>query len=448
MVWSRVGFGAARCALGVAEHEAALVRALQGGVTVVDTNANYMGGKSEELVGKVVRKVFGDEGNEKAKILTKFGYASSSSGRHPGMVTAATGLSHSMHPDFMCKELERSLQRLQTKTVEGFLVENPEHHLTHRLQSAGAMASGNDGEGIGVVAPFTRIQLNEVREAFYGDMTSLFEAMEERVDEGQVRAYGVSSTGLSLPDKEPLHISWEALVQCAREAAKRRGKVTHSFKIVQMPANLLETTGLKEAPSMEAAGIRVMACHPLTASMPNGTFQLVDDALRGDLPHDYMDVCRQVLEHFTMDLPEGRELTEEESDIIQGCRFLQQLVKDMNSQLVSFTSFEHYEVELAGSITPMINNKFEGLDATSADILQAFFERYGAMVRYSCAQRTRDMVVSGEGCPSGAHVIPDDETLQHYALRWLVHQPGVGCTVVDMENPQDVDNTMLTIQAS
>ncbi|CAN0551787.1 unnamed protein product, partial [Ectocarpus sp. 8 AP-2014] len=54
----------------------------------------------------------------------------------------------------------------------------------------------------------------------------------------------------------------------------------------------------------------------------------------------------------------------------QGCRFLQQLVQDMNAQLTTFTSLEHYEVELGGSITPMIADKFEALDDDSADLLQ------------------------------------------------------------------------------
>lgn len=31
----------------------------------------------------------------------------------------------------------------------------------------------------------------------------------------------------------------------------------HSFKIVQMPANLLEITGLATAPSMQKAGLKV-----------------------------------------------------------------------------------------------------------------------------------------------------------------------------------------------
>lgn len=56
--------------------------------------------------------------------------------------------------------------------------------------------------------------------------------------------------------------------------------------------------------------------------------------------------------------------------LLQGCRFLQQLVQDMNAQLTTFTSLEHYEAELGGSITPMIADKFEALDEDSADLLQ------------------------------------------------------------------------------
>lgn len=54
----------------------------------------------------------------------------------------------------------------------------------------------------------------------------------------------------------------------------------------------------------------------------------------------------------------------------QGCRFLQQLVQDMNAQLTTFTCLEHYEAELGGSITPIIADKFEALDDDSADLLQ------------------------------------------------------------------------------
>lgn len=54
----------------------------------------------------------------------------------------------------------------------------------------------------------------------------------------------------------------------------------------------------------------------------------------------------------------------------------------MNSQLTSFTSFEHYEDELGGSITPMIAEKFEALDEDSADLLQVSLTRIYMSILY------------------------------------------------------------------
>lgn len=77
---------------------------------------------------------------------------------------------------------------------------------------------------------------------------------------------------------------------------------------------------------------------------------------------------------------------------------------------------------------------------------QNFFDRYGKMVRYSCAQRVRDMVTSGHGCPSGKHSISEATPLQRYALRWLMARPGVGCAVVGMERPEHVTNALLAMR--
>lgn len=68
--------------------------------------------------------------------------------------------------------------------------------------------------------------------------------------------------------------------------------------MVQVPANLLETTVLAATPAMHKSGLMVMACDSLRAATPEGKFYLVDDALRGGLPTDYMDVCRYDLRYI------------------------------------------------------------------------------------------------------------------------------------------------------
>ncbi|CAM9515267.1 unnamed protein product [Laminaria digitata] len=446
MSWSKVAFGAAKCAKGVVEHEAAFTTALKAGITVVDTSANYMGGNSEVMVGEVVDRWRTSGGGEDKRltVVSKFGYASSGS-KLPGVVQVAPGLSHSLHPDFYRLQLLDSIKRLGRTPINTYLVEHPEHHLAVKLGMVGE--DGVRSGGAAVASPASQARLDEARGSFYDEMTTLFQAMEGQVGGGGAGVtYGVSSAGLSLPAGDPMHVSWEKLVGCAELAASKAGRDRHSFSVVQMPANLLETTGLAAAPAMQKAGLKVMACHPLRAATAEGEFHLNDDALRGGLPTDYMDVCREVLEHFNLEIPEGQEPTEEEEEIRQGCRFLQQLVQDMNAQLTTFTSLEHYAAELGGSITPMIKDKFEALDDHSADLLHKFFERYGKMVRYSCAQRVRDMVTTDIDCPSGVHSLPETDPLQVYALRWLLEKPGLDCTVVEMEKAQHVADAMLSLR--
>lgn len=130
----------------------------------------------------------------------------------------APGLSHSLHPDFYRHELSGSIDRLGTTPISAYLVEHPEHHLALKLGLAG-------GGGAGGASPPSQLQLDEARGSFYEEMTSLFQAMEGRVGEGgRGGAYGVSSLGLSLPTWDPMHVSWERLLECAEQAASKAGR--------------------------------------------------------------------------------------------------------------------------------------------------------------------------------------------------------------------------------
>lgn len=78
------------------------------------------------------------------------------------------------------------------------------------------------GDG-GATPPPSQARLDEARGSFYEEMTTLFQAMEEQVMGGG-GTYGVSSLGLSLPTWDPMHVSWQKLVECAEQAASRAGR--------------------------------------------------------------------------------------------------------------------------------------------------------------------------------------------------------------------------------
>lgn len=139
----------------------------------------------------------------------------------PGVVHVAPGLSHSVHPDFYRNELSGSTERLGGTAIDAYLVEHPEHHLALKLGLAGEDAStAGDGDA---TSPPSQARLDEARGSFYEEMTTLFQAMEGQVAEGG-GTYGVSSLGLSLPKLDPMHVSWEKLVECAEQAAFRAGR--------------------------------------------------------------------------------------------------------------------------------------------------------------------------------------------------------------------------------
>lgn len=141
----------------------------------------------------------------------------------PGIVHVAPGLSHSLHPDFYRTELSGSTERLGGTAIDAYLVEHPEHHLALKLGLAGENTSVV-GDG-GATSPPSQARLDEARGSFYEEMATLFQAMEGQVaGAGGGGAYGVSSLGLSLPTWDPMHVSWERLMECTEQAAFRAGR--------------------------------------------------------------------------------------------------------------------------------------------------------------------------------------------------------------------------------
>ena len=73
-----------------------------------------------------------------------------------------------------------------------------------------------------------------------------FEAMEEAIDKGQIRSYGISSNSFSVPEEDKHFLPFHDLIDRAKKASKHiRGTEVHGFAAVQMPANLLERCGLQ-----------------------------------------------------------------------------------------------------------------------------------------------------------------------------------------------------------
>ena len=309
--------------------------------------------------------------------------------------------------------------------------------------------------------------LEDVRGFVKDKLIAAFVTMEQLVGEGKMGSYGVCSNGLGLSSSHPMHLSWEDMLDASAEASREVhgfdcGRGENNMSTVQLPANLLETHGLKVAnrmkqflaspdasmvggmpESVEIHSLRPLTCYPDRGTGTGHPFKLVDYMLPTvedgsvkawshtlkNMPAFYTSLLNETMSHFDathlieLKEEEGRELTVEERETLDGCKLLQSMIHDLDSNLSAgqFRSFAAYEDDLFNKVVPLIHDSFEELDSDSAELLQRFFQAHGVAVRQSLANTTRELLKAG-GDGVGKYDIPDDMTLQDFALRFLLEQ--------------------------
>ncbi|MDP4230926.1 MAG: aldo/keto reductase [Bacteroidota bacterium] len=242
LLCSPVGFGTYRCDVRVAEHKAALVKAIRMGVNLIDTSANYADGNAERMIGEVLGLMVGSGEIKRDEIIivSKGGYIQGenyqriaklaedkAAGLTPGaelneIVRYSKGLWHSIHPDFLKDQIDRSLQRMNLETIDAYLLHNPEYYIQWAIK---------DG-----------IPEDEAREIYEARIQKAFSYLEQEVTNGRIKWYGISSNTFGKPedavDRTALEKIWMA--------ADAKTKGSNHFAVIQLPLNLYEPGGLLE----------------------------------------------------------------------------------------------------------------------------------------------------------------------------------------------------------
>lgn len=203
-----------------ARYKEAIIRAVQLGVNVIDTAANYRFQRSERSIGEALKSLT----REELIICTKGGYLpfDDSPPRDvrkyveetfvkPGIATLDdfVGGSHCMTPAYLQDQLDQSLRNMGIEYVDVYYVHNPES------------------------------QLGYVSEAeFYHRLQLAFELLEQNRVANKLRYYGVATwNGFRAPAQSREHHSLVRLVEAARAA----GGDEHGFRFIQLPFNLAMT---------------------------------------------------------------------------------------------------------------------------------------------------------------------------------------------------------------
>ena len=263
---SQAGFGSYRVDAAVAAHKEALRAALQSGINLIDTSANYADGGSERLIGEVLTELVqaGSVRREEVVLVSKVGYLQNSNlrlrqeRRQAGkdfaeVVPYAPTLEHCIHPDFLDEQLELSLQRLQITCLDGFLLHNPEYYLLWALQQ-------------GMPVP-------EAREEYVRRLNQAIVWLEKAADLGRIAWYGVSSNTFPRAADDSQRTPLEAIWQAACQA----GGEEHHFGILQFPCNLLEPQERTLLEYAAALDLGVLINRPLNAIQEGDLIRLDED---------------------------------------------------------------------------------------------------------------------------------------------------------------------------
>lgn len=282
-----IGFGSYRLSNKSDSHYEALKMAVEVGCDIIDTSSNYTNGDSEKLIGRLLADT-----QKKPLIISKVGYIQGDNleSLHDGissdLVDISENLKHSIHPDFIEDQLKRSLGRLGLDCIDVYLLHNPEYYLKSE---------------------------NSSKDEYYARIKKAFLFLEEKVREGKIKYYGISSNTFVTPkdDKESTDI--EKVFDLVSDIEN------HHFKYIQFPLNLIELGALERQFSGEhliekasSLGLKTISNRPLNAFLENGLLRLanyhVDEKLTDEhAERIFVEKVESIVSKWESDKDEGDE---------------------------------------------------------------------------------------------------------------------------------------------
>jgi len=244
----------------------AVAAAALGGINLLDTAINYRNQRSERCIGAALGRLLraGEVQRDEIVVCTKAGFLT------PGAVPQflepgdVVGQMHSMAPDFLSDQIDRSRSNLELDTLDVFYLHNPETQLE-----------------------FVSRDVFEIR------VRRAFARLEELRAAGKIRFFGTATWD---GYRNARLLSVERLAAIARE----QGGEDHGFRFIQLPLNIgmLEALQLGVLGQAAEAGISVIASASLLQTRVLGC---IPEQVAAALPGLSTDAQRAI--QFTRSAP-------------------------------------------------------------------------------------------------------------------------------------------------
>lgn len=459
---SQVGFGTYRCDARILEHRNALAKAIRMGVNLIDSSANYANGNAEILIGEVLETLITDNeiSREEIVIVTKGGYIqgenyeriSKEVGHSTGdyvigsyeseIVRYSDGLWHSIHPQFLEDQITRSLDRLKLETIDVYLLHNPEYYIQAAINES--------------------IPEDEARETYEKRIAKALEYLDEEVERGRIKWYGISSNTFPKPEDA---IDRTSLERIWSDVSKR----DNHFGVIQLPMNLYEQGGILEKNQEYSTksviqfakenNIGVLINRPLNAIKNNLLIRLADYPLKDFPPEPDINVLVHDLNLQENEFKNGPlkdiALNPQAYDAVKKMLSIGEWLD--NNRWSAFSSFEEWRDLLYSVLRPRLQYVFDLLRGTSAENREMFIalQEYAESVDEVVEHITNYYLTKSNERATFLHkklspiLPPEDDgmSLSQKSILMLRSVEGVSSVLVGMRSEEYVEDTIYGLQA-
>jgi aryl-alcohol dehydrogenase-like predicted oxidoreductase len=449
---SRAGFGGYRVSRENAVHRKALHLALEHGINLIDTSANYTDGDSERLVGEVLaaRIAAGSLTREAVVVVTKAGYLQGQNlalsrkrqqegHPFPERVAYAEGLEHCIHPDFLENQITRSLERLGLGCIDVMLLHNPEYYLNW---------SANQG-----------IEPLAARNIYDDRIRRAFDHLEKEAHRGRIRFYGISSNTFPESAMRADFTSLSRIHDLARDL-----KADHRLAVVQFPMNLFENGAVLETnqpngrsllDAAHAYDLGTLVNRPLNAFTDGRLMRLADVP---DLPLLAPETIIARLETLAESETQLSRTILPPLDLVDGIgsqiRRQLAMAESLKAHYDRYESYTNWLQILNDHILPRANGVLAYLDqkggsdavvSWSVDYrkhLEAVLSAITAYYAQDAAAQVEKLKAAVQQTDRDWNV---DGPLSQMAIRALLTTPGVSAVLVGMRRPSYVQDTLAAL---
>ncbi|KAF9908314.1 hypothetical protein EC991_009958 [Linnemannia zychae] len=461
LVLSKLGFGAYRVNSSQSAHRAALVKAVQAGVNVIDTSSHFGHGASEKFIGETLDGLFKQDviKREQVVVVSKAGFIlppttdfpTAELENVPSYAAISATSYHSIHPNYLKAQISQSLDRLKMDKLDIFMLNNPERMLGDRMQPGG----------------FSKSKL-------YKEIAEAFAYLDTEVAAGRIGGYGICSNALHIPTTED-HLSLKTILKTQQDF----GWKLENFVAVQAPLNLFERDLITEEGSTKSLAseakehdIFVFTNRPLNAIAAG---QIVTLENKGQ--HTRQENSVKLLETLDLGFSSLAEMELDIKDMIDeesiAMKFVWSEVLSENLARLSSNYFaaKHF---LEREVLPAIDRDLKILedstneqpDRDDKETIATWIHRY----RREAASLTKDIasfcqldsdkrndelnLVLGLICREFVSDVGENKVdnigspLSTKSIQYCIAQENVGCTLVGMRTPEYVHDAVAAAEAS